>query len=90
VELWPLMHLGIALGGFVAAALGLAGTGEATRANLDGFASDPLLSPMASALERILAGDRGPELAAGLEQPSQRAAVTAVLRCLNDVESAPR
>ncbi|MGY1498769.1 hypothetical protein ACW4TU_19595 [Streptomyces sp. QTS52] len=44
--------------------------------------------PDQSVLERILAGDRGPGLAAGLREPTQRAAVAAVPHYLNDVESA--
>ncbi|MDX2545210.1 CHAT domain-containing protein [Streptomyces sp. WI04-05B] len=90
VEMWTAMHLGIALGIFVTTALGGDGTDEATRENLDGFASDPRLAPMASALERILGGERDPALGAGLPQPTQRAAVAAVLHHLNVAETAVR
>ncbi|WP_327696701.1 CHAT domain-containing protein [Streptomyces sp. NBC_00459] len=90
VELWTVMHLGIAFGSFVAAALGQDMTGEVNRENLDGFASDPVLAQMAPVLERILVGERDPGLADGLQEPAQRAAVAAVLRHLNDVESASR
>ncbi|MFF3375774.1 CHAT domain-containing protein [Streptomyces sp. NPDC002680] len=90
VELWTVMYLGIALGSFVSTALGVAGTDEVTRENLDGFAADPLLAPMAAILEQILAGERDPRLATGLQQPTQRAAVAAVLHYLNDAEGASR
>ncbi|NEA64736.1 CHAT domain-containing protein [Streptomyces sp. SID12488] len=90
VELWTVMHLGIAFGSFVAAALGQDMAGEVNRENLDGFAGDPVLAQMASVLERILAGERDPGLATGLRQPTQRAAVAAMLHYLNDVESAAR
>ncbi|WP_405771424.1 CHAT domain-containing protein [Streptomyces sp. NBC_01538] len=89
-ELWTVMYLGIALGSFVAVALGRPGTGAVTRENLDGFAADPLLAPMAPVLERILAGERTPGLAAGLQQPTHRAAITAVLHHINDVEAGAR
>ncbi|MGW3646994.1 CHAT domain-containing protein [Streptomyces sp. NPDC000878] len=90
VELWTVMYLGIALGSFVSTVLGETGTDEVTRENLDGFARDALLAPMAAVLERILTGERDPRLANGLQQPTQRAAVAAVLRCLNDAEEASR
>ena len=61
-----------------------------TRENLDGFAADPLLAPMAPVLERILAGERAPGLAAGLQQPTHRAAIAAVLHHINDVEAGAR
>ncbi|WP_405820152.1 CHAT domain-containing protein [Streptomyces sp. NBC_01390] len=90
VEMWTAMHLGIALGIFVATALDGDGTDEATRENLDGFASDPLLAPMASALERILGGERDPALGTELREPTQRAAVAAVLHYVNVAERAAR
>ncbi|GAQ77261.1 hypothetical protein T45_09078 [Streptomyces turgidiscabies] len=95
VEMWTAMHLGIALGSFVATALGEGGTDEggtdeASREILDGFASDPLLASTASVLARILGGERDPALAAELPQPTQRAAVAAVLHYLNAVETETR
>uniref|UniRef100_A0AAU2A2V3 CHAT domain-containing protein n=1 Tax=Streptomyces sp. NBC_00093 TaxID=2975649 RepID=A0AAU2A2V3_9ACTN len=90
VELWTAMYLGIALGSFVSTALGVAGTDEVTRENLAGFAADPLLAPMSTVLERILAGERDPRLATGLQQPTQRAAVAAVLHYLNEAEETSR
>ncbi|MGW1713158.1 CHAT domain-containing protein [Streptomyces sp. NPDC002156] len=98
VELWTAMYLGIALGSFVASALDRTGTGtgtgtgtdEVTRENLDGFAADPLLAPMSTVLERILSGERDPRLATGLQQPTQRAAVAAVLHYLNEAEETSR
>ncbi|WP_105972911.1 CHAT domain-containing protein [Streptomyces geranii] len=86
VELWTVMHLGIALGSFVGAALGEDGTGEVTRENLDGFASDPFLAQLSSVLDRVLSGERDPALASGLPQPTQRAVVAAVLHFINDAE----
>ncbi|MBV7696688.1 CHAT domain-containing protein [Streptomyces sp. TRM70350] len=58
-ELWPAMHLGLALGNFVATAAGHRGTDDANRADLDGFHTDPVLRALAPVLEEILAGIRG-------------------------------
>lgn len=85
-ELWPAMHLGLALGNFVATAAGHQGTADANRANLDGFRTDPALRALAPVLEEILAGSRDPGLAGRLREPTQRAVVGAVLRCLNGIE----
>ncbi|GGL94346.1 hypothetical protein GCM10010129_42850 [Streptomyces fumigatiscleroticus] len=90
VELWPAMHLGLALGNVVGAVAGDRGTAAATRENLDDFRSDPVLAPLAPALEEFLAGARDPQLAARLRDPTQRAVMTTLLRCANELETARR
>jgi hypothetical protein len=85
-ELWPVMHLGLALGNLAAAAIGYDGTVDATVENLAGFRADPALAPLAPVLEQILAGARDPALAARLELPAHRAAVAAVLRYVGEAE----
>jgi hypothetical protein len=90
VALWPAMHLGPALGNLVAAATGHGETAEVTRENLDGFRTDPALAPLAPVLAEILAGGRDPALAERLRQPTQRAVVSAVLRCVKNLEEGGR
>ncbi|MEV7996140.1 hypothetical protein AB0O67_30885, partial [Streptomyces sp. NPDC086077] len=85
-ELWPVMHLGLALGNFVATAAGHAETADANRATLEAFHTDPALRALAPVLEEILAGSRDPGLAGRLREPAQRAVVGAVLRCLGGIE----
>ncbi|MBG0854448.1 CHAT domain-containing protein [Streptomyces spinoverrucosus] len=85
-ELWPAMHLGLALGNFVATAAGHQGTADVNRAGLDGFHTDPALRALAPVLEEILAGSRDPGLAGRLREPTQRAVTGAVLRCLDRIE----
>ena len=86
-ELWPAMHLGLALGNLVAAATGHQVRAEGAREILDDFSADPILAPLASALGEILAGNRDPGFAAGLHDPTQRAVVTTVLRHIASVET---
>ncbi|MGC0331254.1 hypothetical protein RKD23_004244 [Streptomyces sp. SAI-170] len=84
-ELWPVMHLGLALGNLLAAATSHGPTAEVTRGILDGFRTDPAL---ASALEEILVGARDPALTARPALPAHRALVAAVLRCVGEIEKA--
>ncbi|MFF0202518.1 hypothetical protein [Streptomyces sp. NPDC005017] len=87
-ELWPVMHLGLALGNLAAAASGYGETAEVTRENLAGLRADPSHAPLAPVLGEILAGARDPALATRLELPAHRAAVAAVLRCVEGIERA--
>lgn len=87
-ELWPVMHLGMALGRFAAAATGGGPIDATTREHLDGFRANPALAPLAPVLEQILAGSRHPTLAVGLELPVHRAMVLALLRYIGEIEGA--
>ncbi|CAM5481572.1 CHAT domain-containing protein OS=Streptomyces glaucescens OX=1907 GN=SGLAU_15050 PE=4 SV=1 [Streptomyces glaucescens] len=86
VALWPAMHLGPALGSLVAVATGHGDPGAVTRETLDGFRADPALAELAPVLAEILGGARDPALAERLRQPTQRAVVSAVLRCIKNME----
>ncbi|MET9731271.1 hypothetical protein ABZZ79_11635 [Streptomyces sp. NPDC006458] len=87
-ELWPVTHLGLALGNLAAAATGYGETAEVTRENLADLGADPSLAPLAPVFREILAGSRDPALATRLELPAHRAAVAAVLRCVGGIEKA--
>jgi hypothetical protein len=80
------MHLGPALGSLVAVATGHGDPGAVTRETLDGFRADPALAELAPVLAEILGGARDPALAERLRQPTQRAVVSAVLRCIKNME----
>ncbi|MER7051792.1 CHAT domain-containing protein [Streptomyces sp. NPDC000351] len=86
VQLWPVMHLGLVLGNLVTASSGDSGTATTTRENLDRLRADPALAPLAPVLADVLAGRRDSGLAARLRDPTQRATVTVLLRCLDDLE----
>ena len=86
VALWPAMHLGLVLGSLAAAVTGLGDDGALTRESLDGFRADPVLAELAPVLAEIVAGARDPALAGRLGQPTQRAVVSAVLRCIKNIE----
>jgi hypothetical protein len=87
-ELWPVMHLGMALAHLAAVATGSGPVDAITGDHLDGFRADPALTPLAPVLEQLLAGSRSPALAARLELPAHRAMVLAVLRYVGEIEGA--
>ena len=78
--LWPAMELGQLLGDITAAAAGgdQAAAGRA-RQNLALLAAEPGLAPLATALGRILDGNRDPALAETLSDDTERTVITTVL-----------
>ncbi|MER5883294.1 CHAT domain-containing protein [Streptomyces sp. NPDC001941] len=85
VELWPAMHLGPALGDFVAGVV--ATTGGTAHADLTVFAGDPATHALVPVLEEVLAGGREAGLAGRARTPTQRAVVAALLRVLGEAEA---
>ena len=78
--LWPAMGLGQLLGDITAAVAGgdQAAAGRA-RQNLAPLAAEPALAPLATALSRILDGNRDPALAETLSGDTERAVIATVL-----------
>lgn len=85
-DLWPAMPLGLALGNIVATATGHTETAVASREALAGYAADPVLAPMASVLNDIVAGSRDSGLLTRLNDATQRAVVRMVLHHIGNVE----
>lgn len=87
-DLWPAMHLGMALAGIVATATGHPEGADETRRTLHDLARDPALAPMAAVLTDIVGGSRDSGPPARLNDPTHRAVTGLVLHHIAEVESA--
>ncbi|MFR0359258.1 CHAT domain-containing protein [Streptomyces sediminimaris] len=91
LDLWPALHVGVALANVVATATA---TGHVEAAHTprstvgDDFAGDPVLGPMADILTDIVGGSRDSDQLGRLDDPTQRAVLHMVLRHITEVESA--
>jgi tetratricopeptide (TPR) repeat protein len=82
-ELWPVMPYSAMFSDVIAGADGNAPAAAAARRGLAALGADPFKAGLATALERILDGERHPGLAASLDDPVARAVVEMVLRYLD-------
>ena len=78
-ELWPAMSISPLLGHLVQAAAGSAEAAEKSRQFLNDMAETPGLVPLVTVLDRILNGDRDPELVSQFSEPVYSAVVETVL-----------
>ena len=77
--LWPAMGLGSLLGDITAAAKGNEAAAGRARQTLASLAAEPDFAPLATALSRILDGNRDPALAEALRGDTERAVIATVL-----------
>jgi tetratricopeptide (TPR) repeat protein len=84
--LWPAMPLGPVLGELVAGAGGDTEAAGRARQVLDAMTKDPEWESLATALGRILDGDRDPELAAQLSDPTHQDIAATVLHHIGSAD----
>jgi hypothetical protein len=82
-DLWPVMPFSAMFTDVLAGACGNAPAAATARRGLAMRGADPFTAGLATALERIINGERHPDLAASLDDPVARAAVAMVLRYLD-------
>ena len=82
-DLWPVMPFSAMFTDVIAGAYGNAPAAATARRGLAMLGADPFKAGLATALERIINGERHPDLAASLDDPVARAAVEMVLRYLD-------
>lgn len=85
-SLWPAMPLGPVLGNLVAGAGGDTEACGKARQIFDAMTKDPEWESLANALSRILDGDRDPELAAQLSDPTHQAIAATVLHHIGSAD----
>ena len=82
-DVWPTMPYSAMFTDVIAGAYGNAPAAATARRGLAALGADPFKAGLAAALERIMDGERHPDLAASRDDPVARAVVEMVLRHLN-------